>query len=444
MLLLHLNGKVYCIIIHTEHICTVLLFTTRLIYIYVYVYLCLYPLLYAIIVYVVRSKGSRMKDIMLKKLHSTATTTTSSSTSSFSSAGHTHNSSDRKKNKNMSTNGIGGKGVEEEEEGASKSLLLFLTHRRLELAIEIERLQTHIQSSLTFPPPLLNSPLHTDLSTPNTVLTRIKWQVYTYMNHLSRMLYFGMNGYSDILNDTYTSYTTPIAPADSTTTTGTGTIRYGLGQYLIYALRDKYGLDQLSKEIKRYITATITSSSNSKYYSSASMSESEVQELLSSIKYWKKEVCMKILRVLGQNYDHSDIHNQREQSEMISYTDLFTPLPIHPPPATVSSANHNASEDKSTTTPNSTASSTQLSNSKKRKRMIPSSNEAATNINNNNTSNSNNSSSNIVDDKTGLSSYLSSLPVKLEIGSGSGEHYSVFMCLCGIQVVNHLFNYSLN
>ena len=355
-----------------------------------------------------------MKDIMLKKLHSTATTTTSSSSAEHSHNNSTNSSSSNHKNKSSSSayNSSSGRSAEEEDEGASKSLLLFLAHRRQELATEIERLQTHIQAaSLTLIPPLIN----TELNTPNTVLTRIKWQVYTYMNHLSRMLYFGMNGYSDILNDTYTTYTTP------TIGTGTGTIRYGLGQYLIYALRDKYGLDQVSKEIKRYITTAMSSSSSVKYNSNsnASISESEVQELLVCIKYWKKEVCMKILRVMGgQNYDQSDM-TKKHTHEMISYVDLFTPLPIHPPSSSTSSANHNTSEDKiSTTTPNSTASSTQLSNSKKRKRKITSSNDFDTNTEINK-SNSNSK----MDEQTGLSSYLSSLPVKLEIGSGSGKHY---------------------
>ena len=383
---------------------------------YIHVDLYLQLLLCVTIAHVVRSKGSRMKDIMLKKLNST-TTASSSTHSSSSSAGHAHNSSNNKhKSSSSSSSGqiASSRSAEEEEEGTSKSLLLFLTHRRQELAIEIDRLQTHMQSTLTLNPPILTTPVNTDLSTPNTELTHIKWQVYTYMNHLSRMLYFGMNGYSDILNDTYTSYTTP------TIGTGTGTIRYGLGQYLIYALRDKYGLDQVSKEIKRYITATMTSSSNSKYYSSASISESEVQELLSSIKYWKKEVCMKILRVMGgQNYDQSDM-TKKHTHEMISYVDLFTPLTVHQPSAAVSSAGAEVSQSNS----NTTTSTTQLSNSKKRKRMIPSFIDTATNIHNNNTSNSS-SNINKVDEQTGLSSYLSSLPVKLEIGSGSGKHYTL-------------------
>ena len=352
-----------------------------------------------------------MKDIMLKKLHSTATTTTSSSSAEHSHNNSTNSSSSNHKNKSSSSayNSSSGRSAEEEDEGASKSLLLFLAHRRQELATEIDRLHTHIQAaSLTLIPQLFN----TDLNTPNTVLTRIKWQVYTFMNHLSRMLYFGMNGYSDILNDTYTSYTTP------TIGTGVGTIRYGLGQYLIYALRDKYGLDQVSKEIKRYITVALSSIITCN--TSNSISEIEVQELLSCIKYWKREVCMKILRVMGgQSYDLSDIHNKHKQrNEMISFTDLFTPLPIHPPSSSTSSASDGIIEDKSRTITNTT-NTTQLSNSKKRKRIVTSPDDTDTNTDSNTRSENSNTK---MDEQTGLSSYLSSLPVKLEVGSGSGKH----------------------
>jgi hypothetical protein len=108
----------------------------------------------------------------------------------------------------------------------SKSLVLFQQHQREELEYKLETIYNFFQRSSSFAP-LANSDYNNDKNNISNPFIHL----YQLFNHLSYLLYFGVNGYGDIQDESHHFIQSFLHPSE----------------FLIYALRDKFGLNEISK-----------------------------------------------------------------------------------------------------------------------------------------------------------------------------------------------------